>query len=239
MSTVGIDPMAAALAELPFTRLIHFTPAKNLPHILRDGLLRSSQDLARNASWVFAPTDQERFDAHPDHLCCSIEYPNAYYRERARTRAEYRNFRDWVHLVLDRNLVATPGALFSGGNAAKGGGAHLSMGAGALRSLWSNPSRPGGYPRRATHLPASPTDLQAEVLVPGPVPISAVLAVITESPEVAHKQFRLLQRIGLPAEALQWGVAPALYHPSALTGYVHRGERPREEPWMPNLQDYP
>lgn len=232
------DPMAVALAELPFTRLIHFTPAKNLPHILRDGQLRSSQDLAQNASWVFAPTDQRRFDAHPDHLCCSIEYPNAYYRERARNRAEYRNYRDWVHLVLDRDLVATPGALFSGGNAATGSGVHLAPGAHALRSLWSNPSSPRRFPRRATHLPASPTDLQAEALIPGPVPVTAVRMVITETAEAAHKQFRLLQRIGLQPQALQWGVAPALYDPTVLAGYVHRGERPREDRWIPDPQDY-
>ncbi len=37
--------VADAFERLPLTRLTHFTPAKNLYHIVQEGMIRSSKDL--------------------------------------------------------------------------------------------------------------------------------------------------------------------------------------------------
>lgn len=106
-----IDAIAVsqALDQLGVTRLAHFTPSKNLPHILRDGMIRSSKDLAENAPEYFSPTDRERFDQHPDKVCCSFQYPNGYYLAKARGKTEFSNYPDWVCLLLDIQLAERPG----------------------------------------------------------------------------------------------------------------------------------
>jgi hypothetical protein len=234
---LDLAEMAAAAAALPFTRLIHFTPARNLSHILRDGQLRSSKDLADNVPTVFSPTDLERYDGHPDHLCCSFEYPNAFYRHVAQRKGQFINYPDWIHVILDRDLVLRPGALFSGSNAATGGGSYLRAGADALRDLWASASVPRGLIRRATHLPAAPSDLQAEVLVPGPVPLSAVLGIIVASESVAREQYGILRRVHMNPDQLAWKVAPVLYNKQELTTHIHLGRTPIETPWIPTAAD--
>lgn len=233
-----IDPdLAFTAAALGFTRLVHFTPARNLFHILRDGMLRSSKDLADTMPHQFSPTDKERFDAHPDHLCCSFEYPNAYYRHRASEKPEYVNYPDWVILTLDKNLVLRDGALFSGCNAARGGGRYLQAGAQALADCWANPSIPQGRLRKHTHLARVPTDLQAEALIPGPVSLSDVTGIIVASEAVAREQQGILRRTQIDPEQLIWKVAPVLYDKLALTGHIHNGRVPEERIWTWSPQE--
>jgi hypothetical protein len=223
--------LAATAAALAFTRLVHFTPARNLAHILRDGQLRSSKELAEVAPEQFSPTDKERFDRHPDHLCCSFEYPNAYYRDIAGRKPEHVNYPNWVILTLAKALVLKPGALFCGCNAAKSGGVHLKPGAKALADCWANPSIPAGRPRTPAHLVSTPTDLQAEALIPGPVPLSEVTGIIVASGDVAAEQQAILRRIYIDPEQLPWKVAPVLFQKLGLTRAIQSGTQPEETPW--------
>ena len=229
--------VVAAAASLPFTRLVHFTPARNLSHILRDGQLRSSKDLADNAADQFSPTDHARFDAHHNHLCCSFEYPNAYYRQLAGEKSEYVNYPNWVHFTLDRDLVGRPDTLFSGCNAAKGHGYYLKPGTRALLDCWANPSIPEGWIRRGTHHPGVPTDLQAEVLIPGPVSLSAVTGIIVASEAVARELYGMLRRVHLDPDQLEWRVAPVIYNKDSLRSHIHLGRTPTETVWTPGPVD--
>lgn len=235
------SPLASALSgtanSLAFTRLVHFSPARNLAHVFRDGQLRSSKDLAENAPSQFSPTDKERFDSHPDHLCCSFEYPNAYYRDIAGKKPEYVNYPNWVIFALSKDLVLRTGALFSGCNAAKAGGQYLRPGAKALADCWADPSIPAGLRRSPSHLVTTPTDLQAEVLIPGPVSLSDVTAIIVASVEVAAEQQAILRRIDLDAELVPWKVAPVLFKKRELTTAIHSGLFPMETPWAGSEQD--
>lgn len=215
-----------------FTRLVHFTPARNLAHILRDGQLRSSRDLAQAAPQQFSPTGRERFDRHPDHVCCSFEYPNAYYRDKASTKVGNVNYPQWVILTLDRDLVRIPGDLFSDCNAAKGGGRYLQSGTDALAACWASPSVPGGYRRSPSQLVTTPNDLQAEALIPGPIPLSAVTGIIVSIEEVAEEQSAILRRIRLGPDQLPWKVAPVLYDKDELRRAIHDGIPPDETPWV-------
>ena len=236
-SDPGVADVAAAAASLFFTRLVHFTPARNLSHILRDGQLRSSKDLADNAASQFSPTDRERYDAHPNHLCCSFEYPNAYYRQLAGQKREYVNYPNWVHFTLQRDLVERPGTLFSGCNAAKAGGQYLRPGARALLDCWANPSIPDRWIRRDTHHPGVPTDLQAEVLIPGPVPLSAVTGIVVASEAVALELYGMLRRVHLDPDQLEWRVAPVIYNKDALRIHIQSGRTPAEIVWTPRPED--
>lgn len=230
------EEVAATAAALAFTRLVHFTPARNLSHILRDGMLRSSKDLAENAAY-FSPTDRERFDHHPEHLCCSFEYPNAYYHDKAGKKSEHINYPQWVILTLDKNLVLRDDALFSGCNAAKGGGYYLRPGAKALADCWANPSIPQGLTRLPNHLASVPTDLQSEALIPGPVPLSAVTGIIVANEAAANEQRAILRRVHIDPDQLVWKVAPVLFDKRQLTAHIHGGLTPPETVHSPGAGD--
>ena len=228
LSTTG--DLADTASSLAFSRLVHFTPARNLSHVFRDGLLRSSKELAEAAPEQFSPTDKERFDSNPDHLCCSFEYPNAYYRDIAGKKSEHINYPNWVIFTLNKDLVLRAGALFSGCNAARSNGYYLKPGAKALADCWADPSIPAGRQRSSSHLATTPTDLQAEVLIPGPIPLSEVTAIIVASVEVGVEQQAILRRINIDPEQIPWKVAPVLFNKYELTGAIQSGIVPVEIP---------
>jgi hypothetical protein len=155
----------------------------------------------------------------------------------AEKRSSHVNYPDWVHIVLDRDLVLLPGAVFSGSNAARDSGVHLGEGADNLLKLWADPSVPSGWRRNPRHLASVPTDLQAEVLIPGPVPIDAVRAVVVGSVESAREQYAILLRLGIECGAIEWLVAPAFYDKHELTRLIHAGKRPAETVWIPETED--
>jgi hypothetical protein len=92
-----------AVDERGVTRLCHFTSSRNLAHIIRSGEVKPTDDVARD---VLNTTDDLRLDGYPDHVCCSIQYPNAWYLEVARSRQG--TFPDWVVLFV------SPRYLFEG-----------------------------------------------------------------------------------------------------------------------------
>ena len=123
--------ICAAAIERGISRLCHLTPLRNLVHIATgDGLL-STEQLADSDRRDFNRQDLERFDNRPDHICCSIEYPNGWYlRQRRRDLSrDTALFPDWVCLALDpkhlwadktllcpRNAAAQGGRLIGGGS---------------------------------------------------------------------------------------------------------------------------
>ena len=63
------------------TRLCHFTSLKNLIHILteNDGILSTD----RIEFDIKSRNDPDRFDGQMESVCCSVEYPNSWYMNRA------------------------------------------------------------------------------------------------------------------------------------------------------------
>lgn len=119
------------------TRLCHFTPSRNLGHILTDscGVL-ATQHLKDDERAVLNPTDLERFDGHPGHVCCSIQYPNAWYFKKARGKEHL--FLDWVVLFVEPHHLWTPAAKFCPFNAAAGSGRYLRDGVDGLEALFDD-----------------------------------------------------------------------------------------------------
>lgn len=223
-----------ALSKVPVTRLIHFTPAINLVSIFGDRAIRASADLGSNSPWGFVPTDAVRFDARTTHVCCSFEYPNAYYQDRARAKSPLINYPDWVSFVLDLDLVLREGTLFCPCNGAKGGGRYQGEGGDALLGCWADPSTPSGYRRSATHHPAVPTDLQSEVLIPGPIPLTSVTAIVVPSAEKARELFGVLEGFGLGPGQFEWRYAPLFFSKYELADALHYGNEVPEETWVPS-----
>lgn len=237
-NAVPID-VAGALATLPVTRLIHFTPAMNLFSILRDGEIRPSDDLEGDEQPHFTATDEERIDGHPEHVCCSFEYPNAYYQARARAKADLRNYPEWVCLILDVDLVLRDGVLFYPCNAATACGSYGGSGANHLLDMWANPSIPGKWPRKPRHHPAVPTDVQAEVQIPGAIPVSAATAIVGASADQCRDLYGTLAAHNLFPERFEWRYAPLFYDRSGLTAAIHSGAIPPEHPWDPAAEARP
>jgi len=99
------------------TRLCHFTPSRNLAHILSGGLgILATKHLKDDERALYNATDLARLDGHEDHICCSIEYPNAWYFDRAKDREPL--FRDWVVLLINPRYLWEDGTKFCPRNAA-------------------------------------------------------------------------------------------------------------------------
>jgi Universal stress protein family len=91
--TALVDPeVLAALKPHPLARLVHFTPSRNLHPILTAKALRSSRDLDETSRGQYAKTDLLRLDQHPDHVCCSLQYPNGFFFEIARDDPRSQNY---------------------------------------------------------------------------------------------------------------------------------------------------
>nr|WP_234901228.1 DarT ssDNA thymidine ADP-ribosyltransferase family protein [Mycolicibacterium fluoranthenivorans] len=214
-------------------RVAHFTPSKNLFHIIQDGQIRSSKDLADRASEYFAPTDLERFDRHPDKTCVSFTYPNGYYLSRARKKPQYSRFPDWVCLLIQVRVLERSGVLFSPCNAATGRGAYAKEGPAALQACFSS-STPSGFTRGQRHHPRAATDLQAEALIPGPIPLSDLIAIVAPSADAAGNEYARLAIGGLNPDGLDWLIAPVMFDRDGLSASLRYGSPAvTEEPWSP------
>ncbi|MFD9461691.1 DarT ssDNA thymidine ADP-ribosyltransferase family protein [Streptomyces sp. NPDC060027] len=224
--------VAEALEKCGVTRLTHFTPSHNLFHIFKDGAIRSSKDLAAAAPEYFSPTDKERFDKNPDKVCCSFQYPNGYYLAQARFKPDYVNYPDWVCFLLESELAARPGTLFAPCNAAKQSGALLKAGAQALMDCFAPVS--DGWPRGQNHHPGAATNLQAEVLVPGPIDISSIVSIVVPTASAASTEFARLKIMGLDPTRISWAVSSVLFEKDELSRRVRFGRQIDVQPWAPS-----
>lgn len=225
---------------LGISRVCHFTPLRNLVHIATGGGLLSTAALKSQERKAFNQQDLQRLDQHPDHISCSIEFPNAwYYRRKSSERGgEAALFRTWVVLLLPPELLWADGTLFCHRNAAAGGGAHICSGIDCFRGLYADAVEGSGgrtYRRRAARIPACPTDDQAEVLVHRQIPLDAVRAIALQDEDQARVVFAGLRQIGGEPERFPFVLAPGFFEPSALSAMIARGERPDEQPWDPSV----
>lgn len=204
------------------TRLCHFTQSRNLPHIMESRAVLASETLRRE-DLPINENDPIRLDGYEELISCSIEYPNAWFLRVARRREMI--FPDWVVLELEVAQITRPGVMFSPVNAATAGGRYISSGIDGFRRLFE-PSPAGSRQQRTMfHLSASPTDDQAEVLVPSPIELSSVRSIICTSPEkVMLERERLAQAAENPDD-FTWKSSPLIFDPEALAGRIRSGEK--------------
>jgi len=231
-----MTPSDAASAR-GVTRLCHFTPSLNLPHMLRDGHIRPTGDLSADVRACYNPTDLARLDGHSDCVCCSIEYPNAHYLARARQSGRLQHFPDWIVLLLAVDLIDRPGALFSPRNAAAGYGAHLRPAVDGLERCYAGEvtgARGYTFTRGECHLSACPTDEQAEVLIPGAIALSEVGGVVVSATSQARDELARLRIVDLSLGDIPVLVGPTFFDRAALSRSIRGGARPAEQPWEAN-----
>ena len=208
------------------TRLCHFTPARNLAHIANDsrGLL-ASRHLRGDEITVFNPTDKVRLDGYTGHVCCSIQYPNAWYFRRARENE--RLFPDWVVLLIDARYLWQLGTKFCPRNAAAGHGRLVQEGVKAFDSLFADVVEGAGvYTRGPRHPDFLPTDEQAEVLIPDRISRRDVQGVVVRDDEQAAREASRLKLQGLLVPRIV--IVPEFFEPHALSRELRSGRTPSE-----------
>jgi hypothetical protein len=218
------------------SRLAHFTPLRNLVHIATGAGLLSTKYMTEQERSAFNQQDLKRLDGYPDHISCSIEYPNAYYvrRKRKEARGEERIFPDWVCLLLVPHHLWRGSTLFCPHNAAGGMGAAVQAGFDCFLGMFADEvEAPQRTWDRADQPECSPTDAQAEVLIHRHVPLADVLAVAVETDAQAGHTYGVLDQLEAPVEDLPIIVAPAFYAPTLLAIELSRGRRPVETAWHP------
>jgi len=226
--------LAEVFAEHDVSRLCHFTPSRNLPHIFRDGEVRATKDLAEDVRAVYTPTDLARLDGHREKICCTIEYPNAYYWAKAKVVGEARLFPDWAVLLIDPDVALRPGTLFCTGNASRLYGSTARSGSEGLLAAYAPVVVGSGgrtFTRGALHLSPCPTDLQAEVLAPGPISLDLLQAIVVDTVEQAETEVARLNQLSLSIGSVRWVVAPTFFQPFDLTRAIQGGRPPDEKEW--------
>jgi hypothetical protein len=220
--------------ERRITRLCHFTPSRNLPGIAEGkvGVL-ATRHLREDERAVFSPTDLERFDGWLGHVCCSIEYPNAWYLARAREKEKL--FRDWVILFIEPHYIWKIGTRFCQRNAAADRGMLVREDVGAFNSLFNNDVQ-GAWGRTRTRTPrmltCSPTDDQAEVLVEDSIAFRDIIAVGVRDESQAKRETVRLRLAGVGQAAYKFVVSPDLFEPSCVSAIIREGQRPKETVWV-------
>ncbi len=227
----------AAALERTITRLCHLTPSRNVVHILTggDGLL-STAALQQTERREFHQQDLQRLDGYPDHISCSVEYPNAWYlRRRLQSVAgEARLFSDWVVLTIKTDYLWADDTLFCPRNAAAATGRLVEAGAAAFEGLFA-PRVSGAYGRdyvRTAARPDScPTDEQAEVLIHRRVDPDDITGIVVFDAAQAAREWVRLTQLGVAPEKIRLIGSPPFFQPYVLKGLLERGERPVEREW--------
>ena len=223
MTEIPDSSVVAALAARGVSRVAHITPARNLPGILRDEAIRSVKEMDADARAVYAPNDLRRLDGHPDKVSCSLQYPNAFYLRDVKRNPAALNFPDWVCLLLTPAVAAINGALFCPRNAGALGGSKQ-PGVGGLDACYAKAvsgSRGIVFHRGPSHDSRCPTDVQAEVLVPAPIPLSHAYGIVFPSGQAASSELARLEQLSVRIpDHLEWIVAPGMFATGSVAAAV-------------------
>ena len=189
--------------------------------------IQDSESLARDREAAFNPVDQERLDGLPDHVCCSIQYPNAWYLRQVRKQDKV--FLDWVVLLIKPNYLWRPNTKFSPRNAAASHGSHVSDGVDGFQRLFEEKTVGSGghtFSRGISHPDFLPTDEQAEVLILGPIAQSDIFGVVVPDKSQAKREIARLE--ALDVRLRRCYVSPELFDPVRLSGMLRSGNLPPE-----------
>lgn len=207
------------------TRICHFTQSRNLAHIFDAPYGICSTRTLQRYDMPHNPTDPERFDGRDDLICCSIEYPNTYYFVKARDHDHL--FKDWVVLLIKPDDLWHPETCFCPCNAAKSCGGYIKAGIEGFESLYAATSPGIGFSRPRNHLPAAPTDIQAEVLLKDPIPLESIIGIAVQSEEQAQREVCRLNLQGISIDKNIY-IAPDFFNQKTLSRLIQEGVRAEE-----------
>lgn len=224
------ESIRTKVAKRAISRLCHFTPSRNLMHIATDpnGILSTSM-LKLDEKATLNPTDLARYDQHPTHVCCSIQYPNAWYFKKARNNGPPL-FADWVVVFISPHHLWTPGTKFCERNAAANHGHGIAEGDAAFDAMFRHQvfgAYSNVYERTENHPAWLTTDEQAEVLIPDLVAREDILGVAVAGESQARREIARLTQ--LQAEIPPLFVVPEFFdEPRRLSSLLRTGRPPLE-----------
>lgn len=221
-----IESIKVAAERRGITRLCHFTPSRNLMHIAKDrqGIL-ASKHLKGDEKSVFNPTDSKRLDGHSSYVCCSIQYPNAWYFRKA--RGGEKLFLDWVVLLIRSHYLWRSGTKFCPRNAAAGSGKYVQEGEQAFNSLFEKTVEGSQtFTRSPRHPLFLPTDQQAEVLIPDRVERQDMIGVAVYDEAQAKREAARLEMRQVSCPPIL--IVPDFFDPQRLRGMLLSGRIPTE-----------
>lgn len=161
------------------SRVCHLTQSRKLPHILKhlDGIY-SVDWLKQNAPDLFDANDKQRMDGLPDHISCSVEYPNVWYLKNATAREEL--FKEWVVLLIKPEVLWREHNRFCIRNCGAMRGNLVKEGYTGFVEMFQNEvSGAGGrvFPRTTQMLTCCPTDGQAEAMIHRQIPRDMIFGI--------------------------------------------------------------
>jgi hypothetical protein len=197
------------------TRLAHFTPTINLLSIFEQGALLSRKQLRQlsverpelHLDDFIEINDKLRLDKMEDHINLSVQYPNHLLFQRFRDSC--RSWCDsWCVIALSPSCLWLDETLFSIGNAASSysqrqginGSFEKFVSLFQPRVAASNANNQRVLTRNGL-ADCHPTDVQAEVLVRGRIPISEIEEIYFETDEELKRSrgaISIMHSIGLP-----------------------------------------
>jgi hypothetical protein len=225
MSATASGQSVVAAARLRgITRLVHFTPLQNLI-----GMVRIGEVLPQRALLAYAEdrrdaflldyvriNDELRLDGRRDCVNLSIQHPNTFLFRRFRERHLACDL--WVVLSFPPDLLDTPNALFTTGNAAATAVKRYGTAGGVagFEALFADdvPSVGASCGREPAHgrlAPCYPASVQAEALLPAAIPLSRISAVSVETDEDAARVAGLLRCLDTGCLVSRVGVCPELF----------------------------
>lgn len=218
------------------SRLCHLTQSRKLPHILGtlDGIY-SNAWLRENRPDLLDANDPQRLDGLPDHISCSVEYPNFWYYRQVKDRE--RIFKGWIILLIEPDVMLRDNTVFCPRNCGALGGRLTDpryKGYTGFKRMFEDNVR-GAYNRvftRTEHMPdCCPTDGQAEVMIYRRIEQEKILGMIIPDEKRAKEEISALELVGVLPDVindLRWIVAPQLFG-DFWDGTIRKGIRPSEK----------
>lgn len=178
--------------------LYHFTPLPNVVNILEHGLL--TRKYMEEKGFPFKPSDSDRYDGRLDTVSCSISWPNYDMLRRKINQDD-----PYVIVRLAPDILWNFRCLFFPANAArsqysaKTNSDENFIGLEALKKLFDQQVKTSGYNcyecNRAENVQKRfTTDVQAEVMVCGNIPIEYVVDINCASDDNKLKLWNLLEK---------------------------------------------
>ena len=205
------------------TRLCHFTKLQSLTHIISssDGILASSS-IRQDTKNL---TDTARYDGELDYVCCSVQYPNSWFLEKAMQNNHDSIFKEWVVLYIDLNILNCKSAKFCPCNASKNSGRHINGDMDNIDSIFATSVSTFHYPRSHNMLASCPTDGQAEILIRDNIPRENIIGIAVGNEDVAKRVYAMLKMYCI--EQIPLYIAPeVLTH--KWSRLIRNGRRPNE-----------
>lgn len=177
------------------TRLCHFTKLQNFTHIIlsAEGILASSS-IRQDVKNVI---DKERYDGELDYVCCSVQYPNSWFMNRAMQNNTDKIFNDWVVLYINLSILNDKSTKFCPCNASKARGAYINDRMSDVETIFAVSVPTFTYPRSTAMLSCCPTDGQAEILIKDNIPRDYIIGIAVGNEDVSKRVFAMLKMYNL------------------------------------------